>query len=230
MPIQLGNRPKGQPSGNRGGENTRVVLCQRGKLNRNGAGEECRQPDVALNSDDGRRRCQCGDHDTCPARAGHLAIEKPRHLSPSQSRWVVQTRRPLRHSAEDLPLRVVLRRSRPVEWATSRGSPRQTSSPGETTARWGRGSGPLHSLHGSANGFPSVSPSLSGIVLVHGPLAQLVAHLHDTQGVVGSSPARPTKKSLVRSFWPGILSRPDAVQCQITATMTATAMNLAERR
>ena len=27
----------------------------------------------------------------------------------------------------------------------------------------------------------------------YGPLAQLVAHLHDTQGVVGSSPARPTK-------------------------------------
>src|ERR1035437_9056376 len=58
MPIQLGNRPKGQPSGNRGKENTHVVLCQRGKLNRNGAGEECRQPDVALNSDDGLRRCR----------------------------------------------------------------------------------------------------------------------------------------------------------------------------
>jgi hypothetical protein len=28
-----------------------------------------------------------------------------------------------------------------------------------------------------------------------GPLAQLVAHLHDAQGVTGSSPVRPTKKS-----------------------------------
>src|ERR1700681_4115642 len=32
-----------------------------------------------------------------------------------------------------------------------------------------------------------------GNVLTHGPLAQLVAHLHDTQGVVGSSPERPTQ-------------------------------------
>src|ERR1035437_3346826 len=134
-----------------------------------------------------------------PRPTSNATLPKPRLLSPSQSRWVVQTRRPLRQPAEQLPLRVVLRRSRPVEWATSRGSPRQTSSPGETTARWGRGSGPLHSLHGSANGFPSVSPSLSGIVLVHGPLAQLVAHLHDTQGVVGSSPARPTRKDQVNS-------------------------------
>jgi hypothetical protein len=31
-----------------------------------------------------------------------------------------------------------------------------------------------------------------------GPLAQLVAHLHDAQGVTGSSPVRPTKKFLVR--------------------------------
>ncbi len=31
-----------------------------------------------------------------------------------------------------------------------------------------------------------------GNVTRYGPLAQLVAHLHDTQGVVGSSPARPT--------------------------------------
>ena len=156
MPIQLGNRPKGQPSGNRGKENTHVVLCQRGKLNRNGAGEECRQPDVALNSDDGLRRCQCGDHHTCPTRVSHLAIErraggrfggadhvgfktlrhrsercrptdrptgwptgwprptskatlsKPRLPPPPHSRWVVQTRRPLRQPAEELPLRVVL--------------------------------------------------------------------------------------------------------------------------
>jgi hypothetical protein len=33
-----------------------------------------------------------------------------------------------------------------------------------------------------------------GTVRCLGPLAQLVAHLHDTQGVVGSSPARPTEK------------------------------------
>ena len=30
---------------------------------------------------------------------------------------------------------------------------------------------------------------------VHGPLAQLVAHLHDAQGVTGSSPVRPTDPS-----------------------------------
>jgi len=35
---------------------------------------------------------------------------------------------------------------------------------------------------------------LDGNVARYGPLAQLVAHLHDTQGVVGSSPARPTRK------------------------------------
>ncbi len=32
----------------------------------------------------------------------------------------------------------------------------------------------------------------------YGPLAQLVAHLHDTQGVVGSSPARPTRKNALK--------------------------------
>ncbi len=42
----------------------------------------------------------------------------------------------------------------------------------------------------------------SGIVIAVGPLAQLVAHLHDAQGVVGSSPARPTPKSLVRDHFP----------------------------
>ena len=94
----------------------------------------------------------CGDHDTCPTRVGHLAIErraggrfggadhvgfktlrhrsercrptgwptgwprptsnatlsKPRLPPPPHSRWVVQTRRPLRQPAEELPLRVVL--------------------------------------------------------------------------------------------------------------------------
>ena len=44
----------------------------------------------------------------------------------------------------------------------------------------------VHVVLGSARGRPS------GIVPRYGPLAQLVAHLHDTQGVVGSSPARPT--------------------------------------
>src|SRR5450759_2890698 len=81
----------------------------------------------------------------------------------------------------------------------SRGCPRETSLPGETTTQWGRGSGPIHSFYASANGFPSVSPSLSGIVLLHGPLAQLVAHLHDAQGVTGSSPVRPTRKPQARS-------------------------------
>src|ERR1700722_5194194 len=38
-------------------------------------------------------------------------------------------------------------------------------------------------------------PVVSGMVPPYGPLAQLVAHLHDTQGVVGSSPARPTEKT-----------------------------------
>ena len=32
----------------------------------------------------------------------------------------------------------------------------------------------------------------TGILYVEGPLAQLVAHLHDAQGVRGSSPLRPT--------------------------------------
>src|SRR5580700_2536791 len=42
-----------------------------------------------------------------------------------------------------------------------------------------------------------------GNVHTHGPLAQLVAHLHDTQGVVGSSPARPTRnpRSGARVRW-----------------------------
>ncbi len=31
-----------------------------------------------------------------------------------------------------------------------------------------------------------------------GPLAQLVAHLHDAQGVTGSSPVRPTSKHPVQ--------------------------------
>jgi hypothetical protein len=31
-----------------------------------------------------------------------------------------------------------------------------------------------------------------------GPLAQLVAHLHDAQGVTGSSPVRPTTKDQFR--------------------------------
>jgi len=44
MPIQLGDRPKGQPSGDRGEVNTHAVLCRRGKLNRPGDGGECRQP------------------------------------------------------------------------------------------------------------------------------------------------------------------------------------------
>ena len=33
-----------------------------------------------------------------------------------------------------------------------------------------------------------------------GPLAQLVAHLHDAQGVTGSSPVRPTRKVQVRAL------------------------------
>ncbi len=32
---------------------------------------------------------------------------------------------------------------------------------------------------------------------MQGPLAQLVAHLHDAQGVRGSSPLRPTEKVLL---------------------------------
>ena len=42
------------------------------------------------------------------------------------------------------------------------------------------------------------SRTAGGIVDRLGPLAQLVAHLHDTQGVVGSSPARPTRKPQVK--------------------------------
>jgi hypothetical protein len=75
MPMQLGNRPKGQPFGDRGEENAHDVLCQRGKLNRNGASGECRPRDVAHNSDDGRRQGQCSDHGTRPAQAGRLAVE-----------------------------------------------------------------------------------------------------------------------------------------------------------
>jgi hypothetical protein len=41
----------------------------------------------------------------------------------------------------------------------------------------------------------------SGIVVAVGPLAQLVAHLHDAQGVVGSSPARPTQNCLVTTYF-----------------------------
>src|SRR5665213_1277162 len=43
-----------------------------------------------------------------------------------------------------------------------------------------------------------------GNVDPHGPLAQLVAHLHDTQGVVGSSPARPTEEVQVRGVTPDL--------------------------
>ena len=39
-----------------------------------------------------------------------------------------------------------------------------------------------------------------GRVTAEGPLAQLVAHLHDAQGVTGSSPVRPTRKVQVRSL------------------------------
>jgi hypothetical protein len=44
----------------------------------------------------------------------------------------------------------------------------------------------------------------SDIVVADGPLAQLVAHLHDAQGVVGSSPARPTQKLQVRRLALGL--------------------------
>jgi len=40
----------------------------------------------------------------------------------------------------------------------------------------------------------------SGNVRGSGPLAQLVAHLHDAQGVTGSSPVRPTRKVQFRGY------------------------------
>ena len=40
---------------------------------------------------------------------------------------------------------------------------------------------------------PGVGPRHGWYRRPHGPLAQLVAHLHDTQGVRGSSPLRPTR-------------------------------------
>ncbi len=40
-----------------------------------------------------------------------------------------------------------------------------------------------------------------GTLQIHGPLAQLVAHLHDAQGVTGSSPVRPTGKEQVRGHF-----------------------------
>ena len=39
-----------------------------------------------------------------------------------------------------------------------------------------------------------------GRVAGEGPLAQLVAHLHDAQGVTGSSPVRPTIV-MCQIFW-----------------------------
>ena len=44
----------------------------------------------------------------------------------------------------------------------------------------------------AAGSGPGPVGRADGNVARYGPLAQLVAHLHDTQGVVGSSPARPT--------------------------------------
>ncbi len=43
------------------------------------------------------------------------------------------------------------------------------------------------------------TPTLSVLMIDYwrGPLAQLVAHLHDAQGVRGSSPLRPTTEMLV---------------------------------
>ncbi len=38
--------------------------------------------------------------------------------------------------------------------------------------------------------------------MAHGPLAQLVAHLHDAQGVRGSSPLRPTDREAARTGSP----------------------------
>ena len=45
-----------------------------------------------------------------------------------------------------------------------------------------------------------------------GPLAQLVAHLHDAQGVTGSSPVRPTRKAQVKGV-SQCSDRPRIVQC-----------------
>ena len=59
-----------------------------------------------------------------------------------------------------------------------------------------------HHIHGATGWF--VVPERArragcgGRVDAHGPLAQLVAHLHDAQGVRGSSPLRPTSSDQVR--------------------------------
>ena len=46
--------------------------------------------------------------------------------------------------------------------------------------------------------------SAGGRVTPKGPLAQLVAHLHDAQGVTGSSPVRPTRRIPGQRAWWGI--------------------------
>ena len=63
------------------------------------------------------------------------------------------------------------------------GPPRPRGSPAEGPVPGGRGVG--HRGHRN--------PGCRWYCPCVGPLAQLVAHLHDTQGVVGSSPARRTK-------------------------------------
>jgi predicted RNase H-like HicB family nuclease len=60
-----------------------------------------------------------------------------------------------------------------------------TPRPGRSGARSAAGRG----SEGISN---RVSPG--GRVIMEGPLAQLVAHLHDAQGVRGSSPLRPTDR------------------------------------
>src|SRR5208282_5142803 len=53
------------------------------------------------------------------------------------------------------------------------------------------GYGPVEGGASIAGDTP-IAPGAGGNVVAHGPLAQLVAHLHDAQGVRGSSPLRPT--------------------------------------
>ena len=53
----------------------------------------------------------------------------------------------------------------------------------------------LAAIHGSRGPFwVRIRWPAGAKVVAHGPLAQLVAHLHDAQGVGGSSPSRPTGK------------------------------------
>lgn len=78
--------------------------------------------------------------------------------------------------------------------------------------------------------LPTADRVLGAIVVARGRLAQLVAHLHDAQGVVGSSPAPPTKEVPGQSGSGQGLLRVLARRPGLRATMRTTGSDAGGRR